>query len=42
MSELLRLRAVTVVDRGDDGDVDDFRWLAPSNQIDKMSKDFLA
>ncbi|KAL9109255.1 MAG: hypothetical protein Q9227_006010 [Pyrenula ochraceoflavens] len=27
MSELLRLRAVTVVDRGSDGDVDDFRWL---------------
>ena len=26
-SDLLRLRAVTVADRGSDGDVDDFRWL---------------
>lgn len=26
-SDLLRLRAVTVVDRGSDGEVDDFRWL---------------
>jgi hypothetical protein len=26
-SDLLRLRAVTVVDRGNDGEVDDFRWL---------------
>jgi hypothetical protein len=26
-SDLLRLRAVTVVDRGSDGGVDDFRWL---------------
>ncbi|KAI2779973.1 hypothetical protein F4815DRAFT_445854 [Daldinia loculata] len=25
--DLLRLRAVTVVDRGSDGEVDDFRWL---------------
>lgn len=27
MSDLLRLRAVTVVDRGSDGEMDDFRWL---------------
>ncbi|KIW19752.1 hypothetical protein PV08_00326 [Exophiala spinifera] len=27
MSDLLRLRAVTVVDRGSDGEVEDFRWL---------------
>ena len=27
MSDLLRLRAVTVVDRGDDGDTLDFLWL---------------
>ncbi|KAG7414551.1 hypothetical protein Forpe1208_v007338 [Fusarium oxysporum f. sp. rapae] len=27
MSDLLRLRAVTVVERGSDGEVDDFRWL---------------
>ncbi|KAH7244151.1 uncharacterized protein BKA55DRAFT_691963 [Fusarium redolens] len=27
MSYLLRLRAVTVVERGSDGEVDDFRWL---------------
>lgn len=27
MSDLLRLRAVTVVDRGSDGEADDFRWL---------------
>ncbi|KAI8630959.1 hypothetical protein F5Y19DRAFT_483593 [Xylariaceae sp. FL1651] len=27
MSDLLRLRAVTVVDRGSDGDRQDFRWL---------------
>lgn len=27
VSELLRLRAVTVVNRGGDGDVADFRWL---------------
>ena len=27
MSDLLRLRAVTVVNRGGDGDVADFRWL---------------
>ena len=26
-SDLLRLRAVTVVDRGSDGEIDDFRWL---------------
>ena len=26
-SDFLRLRAVTVVDRGSDGEVDDFRWL---------------
>jgi len=26
-SDLLRLRAVTVVDRGSDGEMDDFRWL---------------
>lgn len=26
-SDLLRLRAVTVVDRGSDGEKDDFRWL---------------
>lgn len=26
-SDLLRLRAVTVVDLGSDGEVDDFRWL---------------
>ena len=26
-SDLLRLRAVTVVDRGSDGETDDFRWL---------------
>lgn len=26
-SDLLRLRAVTVVERGSDGEVDDFRWL---------------
>lgn len=26
-SDLLRLRAVTVVDRGSDGEADDFRWL---------------
>jgi hypothetical protein len=26
-SDLLRLRAVTVVDHGSDGEVDDFRWL---------------
>jgi hypothetical protein len=26
-SDLLRLRAVTVVDCGSDGEVDDFRWL---------------
>lgn len=26
-SDLLRLRALTVVDRGSDGEVDDFRWL---------------
>ncbi len=25
--DLLRLRAVTVVDRGSDGEMDDFRWL---------------
>jgi hypothetical protein len=25
--DLLRLRAVTVVDRGSEGEVDDFRWL---------------
>lgn len=27
MSDLLRLRAVTVVDRGSDGEIEDFRWL---------------
>ncbi len=27
MSDLLRLRAVTVVDSGSDGEKDDFRWL---------------
>lgn len=27
MLDLLRLRAVTVVDRGSDGEADDFRWL---------------
>lgn len=27
MSDLLRLRAVTVVERGSDGEIDDFRWL---------------
>ena len=27
MSDLLRLRAVTVVERGSDGEADDFRWL---------------
>lgn len=27
MSDLLRLRAVMVVDRGSDGEIDDFRWL---------------
>lgn len=27
MSDLLRLRAVTVVDCGSDGEVADFRWL---------------
>ncbi|KAJ4036444.1 hypothetical protein NW761_009439 [Fusarium oxysporum] len=27
MSDLLRLRAVTVVERGSDGEVDDFLWL---------------
>ncbi|EXJ53296.1 uncharacterized protein A1O5_13467 [Cladophialophora psammophila CBS 110553] len=27
VSDLLRLRAVTVVDRGSDGEVEDFRWL---------------
>ncbi|KAJ5683242.1 hypothetical protein N7462_006407 [Penicillium macrosclerotiorum] len=27
MSDLLRLRAVTVVERGRDGEADDFRWL---------------
>ncbi|KAK2847624.1 hypothetical protein FQN49_005709, partial [Arthroderma sp. PD_2] len=27
MSDLLRLRAVTVVDRGSDGEMEDFRWL---------------
>lgn len=27
MSDLLRLRAVTVVDCGSDGEVEDFRWL---------------
>ncbi len=27
MSDLLRLRAVTVVGRGSDGETDDFRWL---------------
>lgn len=27
MSDLLLLRAVTVVDRGVDGDIADFRWL---------------
>ena len=26
-SDLLRFRAVTVVDRGENGQVDDFRWL---------------
>ena len=26
-SDLLRLRAVTVVDRGSDGEIYDFRWL---------------
>jgi len=27
MSDLLKLRAVTVVDRGSGGEMDDFRWL---------------
>lgn len=27
MSDLLRLRAETVVGRGSDGEMDDFRWL---------------
>ncbi|EGD84095.1 hypothetical protein H112_07785 [Trichophyton rubrum D6] len=27
ISDLLRLRAVTVVDRGSDGEIEDFRWL---------------
>ena len=27
MPDLLRLRAMTVVDRGSDGEADDFRWL---------------
>lgn len=27
VSDLLRLRAVTAVDRGSDGEVEDFRWL---------------
>ncbi|KAF4341304.1 hypothetical protein FBEOM_4777 [Fusarium beomiforme] len=30
MSDLLRLRAVTVVERRSDGEVDDFRWLLES------------
>ncbi|TVY66277.1 hypothetical protein Focb16_v010320 [Fusarium oxysporum f. sp. cubense] len=30
ISDLLRLRAVTMVERGRDGDVDDFRWLLES------------
>lgn len=34
MSDLLRLRTMTVVDRGSDGEVEDFRWLlSKSNTV---------